>query len=106
MRRSSAGFTIRAPGLLIIATALLGAPASLFAQATTATLQGVITATDRSIPPGARVEVRDRQTDAARTALADTAGAFRALGLAPGSYQVTVRAIGYRRQVREDVRLL
>ena len=106
MRRSSAPAIILAARLLTISAALGSVPASLIAQATTATLHGVITATDRSVPQGARVEVHDRGTGAVRTAVADTAGVYRALGLAPGSYDIRVRAIGYRRQVQEDVRLL
>jgi hypothetical protein len=91
-----------------LAIALIAAwvPAPLDAQATTVTLQGSITASDGAIPQAARIEIRNRETGTVRGTLADTTGSYRALGLAPGSYDIAVRAIGYRRQVREAVHLL
>lgn len=92
----------------MLAVALLAAwtPESLAAQATTVTLQGVIAGNDGSAPQGAQVEVRSRETGSARGALADPGGMYSVLGLAPGIYDVTVRAVGYRQQRREGVRLV
>jgi hypothetical protein len=70
------------------------------------TLQGSITGTDGSVPEGAQIEVRGRETSVARGALADPEGIYRVLGLTPDTYDVTVRALGYRQQRREDVRLV
>jgi carboxypeptidase family protein len=50
--------------------------------------------------------VRGRQTDASRSAVADSRGEYRVLRLAPDVYDVTIRAIGYRQQRREGVRLV
>jgi hypothetical protein len=98
----------RAATHLALAIALFasGAAPPLAAQATTVTLQGTITGSDGSTPEGAQVEVRSRETNAARGALADQAGTYRVLGLTPGTYDVTVRVIGYRQQRREGVRLV
>ncbi|HEU5183424.1 MAG TPA: carboxypeptidase regulatory-like domain-containing protein [Gemmatimonadaceae bacterium] len=85
---------------------LAGAPLGLLAQATTVTLQGTISGSDGSTPEGAQVEVRSRETNSSRGTVVDRGGAYRVLGLAPGMYDVTVRAIGYRQQRREAVRLL
>ena len=85
---------------------LVGAPLRLPAQATTVSMHGAVTGDDGSIPEGARVEVRSRETNGTRGALVDRAGTYRVLGLAPGLYDVTVRAIGYRQQRREGVRLV
>jgi carboxypeptidase family protein len=90
-------------GLLLVPA---GPPVPLVAQATTVTLQGVVSASDSSVPRGAEVEVRSRATGASRSAVAGADGAYRMLGLGPDLYDVTVRAIGYRRQRREGVRVV
>jgi hypothetical protein len=91
---------------LAIGLLAVGAAPTIAAQATTVTLQGTITGSDVSSPEGAQIEVRSRETGAARGALADKAGIYRLLGLTPGIYDVTVRAIGYRQQRHEGVRLV
>ena len=96
----------RASALLVVVLLATGGTAPLCAQATTVTLHGTITGTDGSAPQGAQVEVRDRETNVARGAFADREGTYHVLGLAPGTYDVTVRAIGYRQQRREAVRLV
>jgi hypothetical protein len=89
---------------------LLFAPSAaslLAAQATTITLEGIITAEDGSIPEGAQLEVRSRETAIARDAVVSPdGGSYRILGLAPGIYDIQVRAIGYRQQRLEGVRLV
>jgi hypothetical protein len=85
---------------------LAGATTSLRAQSTTITLQGVVTANDASVPEGAQIEVRNRETGSVRSGVVDAGGSYRVLGLAPGIYDVAVRALGYRQQRREGVRLV
>ncbi|HEU5183504.1 MAG TPA: carboxypeptidase-like regulatory domain-containing protein, partial [Gemmatimonadaceae bacterium] len=96
----------RATALLVVVLLAIRGTPPLCAQATTVTLHGTITGTDGSVPEGAQVTVRDRETNVARGALADRDGTYRVLGLAPSTYDVTVRAIGYRQQRREAVRLV
>lgn len=79
---------------------------SLWAQVTTVTLQGVITGADGSLPEAARIEARNRETNAARSVIAGSEGSYRVLGLAPGVYDVGVRAIGYRQERHEGVQLV
>ena len=100
-------FATRRRLAVAVATLLsvLDATGSLTAQATTVTLQGVISAPGGA-PPGARVDVRNRETGVVRHVLADSNGVYRALGVAPGTYDITARAIGYRPQAREAVQLL
>jgi hypothetical protein len=93
------------PCLAIAASEVFGA-APLKAQATTVTLQGSITGKDGSIPGGAQIEVRSRETGATRDAVAGSGGVYHLLGLAPGTYDVAVRALGYRQQRREGVQLV
>ncbi|HEX2779855.1 MAG TPA: carboxypeptidase regulatory-like domain-containing protein, partial [Gemmatimonadaceae bacterium] len=55
---------------------------------------------------GARVEARSRETGAVREATTDAAGAYRILGLSPGPYDLTARAVGYRPARVVNVELL
>jgi hypothetical protein len=89
-----------------IALVALATAPHVEAQATTVMLQGTISATDGSTPEGAQLEIRSLETNAARRVLTDRAGTYRVLGLTPGTYDVTVRAIGYGQQRREGVRLV
>jgi hypothetical protein len=91
--------------LFIMCSLAVCVAASLSAQATTATLQGVVTASDGAVVSRAEVEARSRENGSARAALADVRGAYRVLGLPPGSYDVTARAVGYRAERRTDVEL-
>ena len=97
---SLAGFPV------VLVLFLAGAATSLGAQSTNITLQGVVTGNDASVPQGAQIEVSSRETGAIRSRVADAGGRYRVLGLAPGMYDVLVRAIGYRQQRREGVQLV
>jgi hypothetical protein len=92
----------------VLAATLLLLPLTppLTAQATTVTLQGVVHANDGSAVEDAQVEVRSRETDVTRSVLSGHGGAYRVLGLTPGVYDVAVRALGYRQQRREGVKLV
>src|SRR5213594_177532 len=79
---------------------------SLAAQATTATLQGAVTAIDGAVLPGAEVVAWSRESGSARSALADVRGSYRLLGLAPGGYDVTARAVGFGALRRAGVELI
>src|SRR5438034_10367947 len=79
---------------------------SLAAQATTATLQGAVTASDGTVVPGAEVVAWSREIGSARTALADVRGVYRLLGLNPGLYDVTARAVGFRALRQTGVELI
>jgi hypothetical protein len=92
--------------LCVVATRATIATPPLAAQATTVTLQGTILGSDQSVPEGAQVEARSRETNGSRGTLADREGNYRLLGLPPGTYDVSVRALGYRQQRRENVRLV
>ena len=95
---------VRRQLVLLAAVALLRI-APLAAQATTGTIEGVVTGRDGD-SPGAHVEIRDRSTGVLRRVEADRRGRFRALALAPGRYDVTARALGYTPQARADVPVL
>jgi hypothetical protein len=78
----------------------------MLAQATTVTLQGVVTGNESGPLPGAELDVRSRESGAPRSANTGPDGTYHVLGLSPGFYDVEVRAIGYRQQRRENVQLV
>jgi carboxypeptidase family protein/TonB-dependent receptor-like protein len=94
-------------GVTLALTALIPcAAAPILAQATTVTLQGTISGEDGSVPQGAEVHVTTREAGGSRGAEAGPAGTYHILGLTPGVYDITVRALGYRQQRREGVQLV
>jgi hypothetical protein len=76
------------------------------AQATTAELRGRVFGPESAALGGAHVEVRGRETGVVRQALTQADGAYRVLGLTPGSYDVIARAVGCRPERRADVELI
>jgi carboxypeptidase family protein len=91
---------------LLILLLVSWAATRLSAQATTVTIQGRVRGDKGSPLPGAQVEVISQQTSGSRATAADDDGSYRIMGLAPGMYDIVVRAIGYRPQRREGVRLI
>ncbi len=79
---------------------------SLGAQATTATLQGTVTTSDGTVLPGAEVVAWSREIGTAHVVFADSRGVYRLLGLDPGLYDVTARAVGFRALRQTGVELI
>ena len=94
--------TLRTVVMLVLAIA---APAAAVAQTpiTTAAIEGVVVDTSGGVLPGADVEVRNVETNIARTIVTDSAGRFTALQLRPGHYTVTVTLSGFATLVQEDI---
>src|SRR5689334_20737094 len=90
----------------ILAVALVCTPPLAAAQATTATLHGVVTSVEQGSPLAAWVEVRNRETGATRRAFTDSKGAYRILGLSPGPHDVVATSLGFRPQRRLNVQLV
>lgn len=75
------------------------------AQVTTATLAGIVADETGGALPGATVTIRAMETDLMRTLTTDTAGRYRAVGLEPGTYELTVELQGFQTSRRPDIRL-
>jgi iron complex outermembrane receptor protein len=74
--------------------------------AQTGAIVGHIVGSDTDWPiVGALVEARDADNRAARSVLTDQEGAFRIAGLRPGSYALSVAAVGYGTQGANTVRV-
>jgi len=93
---------VRPVPLLALLMALV--PMAANSQApTSGTIQGTITERDGSAVPSASVRITRQRVAFSREVVTNAAGAFRAGFLAPGVYRVTVRRIGYRPTVVENV---
>ena len=78
--------------LLCIATLLCG---SMFGQAVSSNLVGVVVDPANATIPNAQVEVRDQATGAVRNVTSANDGIFHVTNLAPGIYTITVKAQGF-----------
>src|SRR5438132_995244 len=75
----------------------------LCGQDTQGLLKGRILDPHASAIPAAAIEIRNQQTLSARSIVSGPDGYFIAPNLQPGSYTVTVTAIGFQKYVRRDV---
>lgn len=100
-------FALRVKGLSICLFASLLFTGSAIAQTqiTTGTIQGTVLDANGAAVPGASVEVRNLDTNFARTTTSDEEGRFVALQLPPGRYTVTVSKTGFATLVVEKADL-
>ena len=84
---------------------LLLAALSLYAQTDTGTLTGEITDPSGAAVPGATLHLRNKATQAARQAASDAKGHYEFPLLAPGSYQMSVEAQGFKTFIDPAVEL-
>src|SRR4051794_39472354 len=95
---------MRTTGLfLVLASVLLAIPATAQTQITTAVIEGIITDQSGAALPGVSVDVRNSDTNLARTLVSDRDGRFVALQLPPGRYTVTLKLSGFSTMVQENV---
>src|SRR5260370_18503101 len=77
----------------------------LGAQDPTATLVGTVVDASGSMVTGAKVEIRNTETNAVHKIESDDKGEFTATNLAPGTYDVTVSKSGFRTLHEENLQL-
>ena len=100
MRRTKPFLSILFGVLIIFAFAAT----STFAQFR-AGIQGVITDTAGATVSGAAVTLTNKETNQTQTTTASDAGFYRFTGLAPGLYSVTVEQQGFKRLVKDNVKV-
>src|SRR5262245_15779894 len=93
----------RLGGLGLLALVLCAG--SVAAQATTGSIQGVITDSQGAAIPGATVTVRNVETNVSRTLVSDAEGNYRFLNLPVGNYELVVELTGFGRHVRAGLTL-
>ncbi len=85
---------------------LLFLPATLWAQAATGSIAGVVRDTSGAVLPGVTVEAASPALiEKVRTVVTDAAGAYRIVELRPGTYTVTFSLPGFSGVRREGVEL-
>ncbi|MSO83857.1 MAG: TonB-dependent receptor [Acidobacteria bacterium] len=90
----------------LAAWSLLFLPATLWAQAATGSIAGVIRDTSGAVLPGVTVEAASPVLiEKVRTAVTDAAGAYRIVDLRPGAYTVTFSLPGFATVRREGIEL-
>ena len=82
-------------GLLALSAAILGT-ASLWGQAATGTVTGVITDEQGAVIPGAEIKLVEANTSSARSIRTNESGRFTVVTIQPGSYNITVTKEGFQ----------
>ena len=89
--------------LPLVALLLACAASPLGAQGLEVAIDGTVRGDDGSIPAQATIDVRSRATGATRHLATDARGRYLVLALAPGQYDVTAYALGYRPGRRDGI---
>ena len=80
-------------------------PSTVYAQAVTGTLLGNVTDSSGGAVPGATVTATETQTNISRTAVSNEAGHYIFSSLRNGTYTVEAELQGFRKVVRQNVRV-
>jgi hypothetical protein len=74
-------------------------------QATTGTVEGIVTDSTGAVLPGATVTLTNRETGFTRTLVTDDSGRYRGIALPLGTYSISVELAGFAKAARENVAL-
>ena len=94
---------MRSLAFALLATFTLSA--SLMAQVSTAELTGVVTDTSGASISNAKVMIRNKETNLSRAAATDQLGSYIFTLIAPGLYNITAEAPGFKKFVQNDAQL-
>ena len=93
-------FNVGAPFLILLITAL---PAIGQVSNSTASLRGTVVDKQGKAVPNATVTVTNTATDLSRIVRTGADGTYQILSVNPGSYQITVEAAGFQKQIATRV---
>jgi hypothetical protein len=102
IRRPAVAGRVWLCAILLVALAV---PFPAYAQFLYGTITGNVTDQQGAVTAGAKVEVKEVNTNVAKTAIADERGVFRFSDLQPGTYNVTVEAKGFKTLVQKGVKV-
>src|SRR5258708_22935038 len=88
---------------LCICAAALFCILSAYGQAVNGTLLGTVTDSSGGVVVGAKVNIKEVNTNTAHTAQTNESGNFAFPALTPRQYSVTVEANGFKKEVRNNV---
>src|SRR5215831_4109696 len=91
--------------LFLVPLALLFTPRLSVAQTVAGRIVGTIRDSQGAVIPGASVSAKNLETGAERATLSDASGGFNITSVPAGSYEVTVFAPGFQKEVRSGVTL-
>ncbi|MGH9837806.1 MAG: TonB-dependent receptor [Blastocatellia bacterium] len=89
----------------MLAVLLLLAAPSLFAQAVSARLEGIVSDANQAIVPGASVVATNVATNITYKTTTNETGRYVFVTLTPGRYTVTVSLSGFKQAIREGIEL-
>ena len=92
-------------GLVAMLVSMLAVPSTVSAQAVTGTLLGNVTDASGAAVPGATVTATETQTNISRTAVSNEAGNYIFSSLKNGTYSVEAELAGFRKVLRQNVRV-
>jgi hypothetical protein len=88
----------RCAWLVLVLAFLFLSGTSTFAQVTGATLSGKVTDSSGAVVVGAHIVIEKMDTGITREAVTNAEGLYSAPNLAPGTYEVSIRAAGFATQ--------
>jgi hypothetical protein len=91
--------------LVAMLVGTFGVPSTVYAQAVTGTLLGNVTDSSGAAVPGATVTATETQTNSSRTAISNEAGHYIFSSLRNGTYTVEAELQGFRKVIRQNVRV-
>lgn len=92
--------------LFILSALIMSCITSVLAQEGTATLRGEVTDPNGSVLPAVTVSIANQETGTdRRTITTNERGGYVFSSLTPGVYRITIEANGFKRSVKENVRL-
>src|SRR4051794_33052871 len=93
--------TLRLAGIVLVIFAMLGT--IVCAQTSRGTITGVVTDPSRASVQGAKVEITQKETNVSRSTDTNDRGVYRFDAVDPGTYNVTIKAAGFRTYTSRDV---
>jgi len=88
-----------------LASLLMAAAASLFAQVSTASLQGIVRDSSGASIPGASLALRNRATGVEQTTASNNAGEYVFVNIPPGAYDIRAAKEGFQANRQEGFTL-
>src|SRR5918995_5083640 len=89
----------------VVAAALLALPTRAAAQAVTGTLLGNVTDASGAAVPGATVTATEVETNVSRSAVTNESGYYIFTSLLNGRYSVSAEIQGFKKTVRQNVKV-
>jgi hypothetical protein len=97
---------LKTRAFFLLSALLLGLVPLAFGQSKdTGSIQGVVLDQEKVPLPGVTITLSSPNLMGTRTAITDTAGAYRFPALPPGTYQVRAQLPGFKTHIQENIRL-